>query len=138
MFVPHFYAQIAALNQSVVVGDSILAGLSPLLEYHHFVWILPVLLLQLRRHRARLFTPLLVVLTFGWGLLMASFDISFVMSSNTYWWHVPGAISYLLILGGTLTALHRPELEPDDTATVSATPPGCSADQVASVRECGG
>lgn len=24
MFVPHFYAQIAALNQSVVVGDSIL------------------------------------------------------------------------------------------------------------------
>lgn len=24
LFVPHFYAQIAALNQSVVVGDSIL------------------------------------------------------------------------------------------------------------------
>jgi hypothetical protein len=88
-------------------------ALSPLLEYHHFVWIMPVLLLQLRRLVERGFTPAVaVVLALGWGLLMASFEISFVLSSHTYWWHMPAAASYLLILGGTLYDLLRnPELE---------------------------
>ncbi|MEN6625088.1 MAG: glycosyltransferase family 87 protein [Candidatus Sumerlaeia bacterium] len=75
---------------------------TPLLEYHHFVYVMPVIYLQLRRWaEGRMNWTAAGGLLFGWILLQIGFIVSFQLS-NIKHIHFVSTLAYFVIVGFTL------------------------------------
>ena len=73
--------------------------LTPLLEYHHFVWIMPALLLHLRRWLSgQMSLRIAMGLLAGWVILNAGFPFVFQLSKFGQWSHFPVLFGYGLLI----------------------------------------
>ncbi len=77
--------------------------LTPLLEYHHFVWMLPALLLQLRRWvEGEMNGAVAGVLLAGWLLLQASWTIAHQLGGANQLIQYLSLVAYLIVLAGSV------------------------------------
>jgi hypothetical protein len=77
--------------------------LSPMLEFHHFVWILPALLLQLRRWaQGAMPKGVAAVLLIGWVILQLQQYLVFQMAKLGQWIHYVSLMACLLIVGALI------------------------------------
>lgn len=73
--------------------------MTPLLEYHHFVWIMPALLLQMRRWAEGGMAPRVAGgLLVGYALLFASYHLDMIYARWGLWVHFTPLIGYGIIL----------------------------------------
>ena len=82
--------------------------LTPLLEYHHFVWIMPALFLQMRRWAEGRLTPGITAgLLAGWVTLQLGFIFTFQLVYLGDWTHYVALAGYLVVLAFTLIDVSR-------------------------------
>lgn len=83
--------------------------LSPLLEYHHFVWIMPALFMQARRWAQGEMTPrMAVALGLAWVMLCAAFHVQDLMALKMPdLMHFAALPGYLAVLALTLADLFQ-------------------------------
>jgi hypothetical protein len=76
---------------------------SPLLEYHHFVWMLPVLVLQVKRWaEGRMGGREAGALLAGWVMMQVGYDVSFARSQWGLWVHFLGMLAAAGVLAVTI------------------------------------
>lgn len=85
--------------------------MSPLLEFHHFVWILPAFYLQIRRFvQGQMKNGTAMALVIGWALLCATYHIVDLAPKKYEWGefiHFAALPGYLAVLAATLTEALR-------------------------------
>ncbi len=82
--------------------------LTPLLEFHHFVWIMPALLLQLRRWLSgQMGLGVACWLMGGWVMLNAGFQSVYQLSALGHWCHFPILAGYGLLIVTSIVEVAR-------------------------------
>ena len=100
--------------------------LSPMLEFHHFVWILPALLLQMRRWAmGRMHWAVAAALLAGWVTIQLQQLFVFHLVKLGRWVHYVALMGYLIIMIALIAELvieRRARQSAGGTAPAGATP----------------
>ena len=95
--------------------------MTPLLEYHHFVWIMPAMLLQIRRWaEGRMAPGIALALLAGYALLFGTYHFYMIYARLGLWVHFTPLIGYVIIIAAELIEIFRERPAPPDPAPEEA------------------